>query len=318
MTDQTNQPQPAPTNEAQAQNDSNPFAKEYKSFGDFPNRRFFATSEAATLQHYLRRMNGLLPKDAEGKPTVALTQFKGEVPAGSVMGVSIIKQEREVVEQEDGKPVTRKRQVPTGVVVWPQPALDTFLADAKARKWVSDKIAVVCATEVVRPLRGKKPEEIASVLSEIPTTLDHFTAESTQGGLYGVYNDYIGPLLKEMKETRLPKSQFIKRATAAIIRDCLSSKSAAMTLAPKLEENGVFVWMIESLRITAEANDRPTQLFEDWAKDREEASLEEDEGDFDFSDLSTASIAVRPEMQEPTQPTSDAPQAPAAPVAQTG
>jgi|TARA_R100000501_G_C2612294_1_gene106592 hypothetical protein len=246
-----------------------------KTLDDLGTREYFAAGSEVTekLQPYMIDVERLAIE-----ASIPIIEFGGdELPSGH--GVMVAKLQS-TVEHDDGSKTRRT----DAIVAWPYPDVSLYLGDAEGTKYVAKTLAKDAADQVLRAFRGKSAEELLAenVAEDAPVTLQDFITRAGKESALKVYNSMAPGVLKYCRG-QWPKSKTIKLMNPPMLRECLSSKVYAQSIAPELEAAGMFTTLLGIFKSNASEANLPFDIFDRWAAERDQ--VEEIEEEFDFANL---------------------------------
>lgn len=184
------------------------------------------------------------------------------------------------------------------IVVAPVPSIDSVLNNPAALDWATKILHKEMNHVAVRALR--EAEDVATVVDQIPTTLDGYINSSRDAGggimeafneLYKAINATLAAKFPVWAKARLIKSE---------LRKALESKGYASEFYPALEDykgNSLFVVALNVAKITAQRKGMDSTIFDRWAATRDakvyKAGEDDDsEDEFNLDSLTTALLAA--------------------------
>lgn len=186
------------------------------------------------------------------------------------------------------------------VIVYPIPTVEAFF-ESEAGKANLDKVTVKESSHVTfRQVRGSATiGELLDGMRKAPVSVEDYSAESRRaGGLdTKLFDTYWNNARKWLKKN-MPALEASLPAKPEI-RDCMRSQSYAMgdTETAKLEQRGMFAYLLTGLIKTATAAGKDASVLEGWLRDRESLEIERktlvvDESalDFDLANLNFGDV----------------------------
>jgi hypothetical protein len=221
-----------------------------------------------------------------GIPSLVWSQ---DVPEGWSMVATVIAENVTDPTTKKGKRVSR------AVLIWPVPSVQSFLAaGTEAVLWLENATRTAVSDALARPIRKAKDDAALNdpdLANSIPSSIADIIAESTGGkpAYMKGFNDCAPKYISRLRKA-FPKIELFRAMNPALLRSLLSNAAFARATAPMLEEKGQFAVMIVQLKRMAEDEKLPTEVFDTWIAERDEADESEEAQDDDAVDLSGMSF----------------------------
>lgn len=238
----------------------------------FPNvRRYFTHEQLADVEAIA---------DLAMNCEIPVTQFDGEFAAGGIIAVVPITERvdnPEAVKKEGEK--QKQMDVVRHVLVWPISSLETCLD--KFSDEVS-KLIYAAQTDVIAKASKQGVKDFAELNTKnVPTSLQDLIGTKDRAR-YKAYNDVCPPFVAQIVQWNPQRFAHIK---APILRQYCENAALASSVVPDLEAKGIFVKVIEKMKIAAENEGLNVEIFDEWLETRDQQELAELDLDVDLDTL---------------------------------
>ena len=177
------------------------------------------------------------------------------------------------------------------IVVTPVPSLDSILANAAAKDWLSGVIDKELNHIAVRALRTA--DDVSTVADQMPTTLEgYISSKRESGGIMETFDSLFKSIIAVLakKSPAWAKARLIKTE----LKKAMESKGYATEYYPALEDRGtqpsLFVMGMQFGQRIAKEQGLDPAIFDRWLATRDAKTLKADAAiagdDFDLDDLS--------------------------------
>lgn len=226
------------------------------------SREFF---EPADLEKAQARANAI----SQNMPDVSVIGFSGDWPAGA--GACILPLARNEARDvlKDGKPTGEKEtyRKTYAVLVWPYFPYEAVVAANGGEAYLRTVLQADQAAAILNPLRRQRWEKSEFDTSSCPTSLqDHIEGMRGDRGIIAPYMEAAKKLLPKLKEMSAAFAAF----TPQSLRQILQSKPMAMQFAPKLEEKGFWLGIIDKLEAVTKADGGNVEIYQRWRDTRDQ------------------------------------------------